>query len=94
MIVLQAAWLALFAAHAAGDGSAPSQWVAATHITAVGEPDLVGFAIWRDLSLAGLLHALGAGQLGALRLRRLMMLLENCSALRRLWRKASAWASR
>ncbi len=33
-------------AQPAGGGSAPSQWVAATHIATVGEPDLVGYSIW------------------------------------------------
>jgi hypothetical protein len=45
MIALQAAWLALAAAMAWGWFRSIG-WVAATHITPVGEPDLVGYSIW------------------------------------------------
>jgi hypothetical protein len=45
MIALQAAWLALLAL-ILWSWFRSIQWVAATHITAVGEPDLVGYAIW------------------------------------------------
>jgi hypothetical protein len=45
MIGLQAAWLALLAL-ILWSWFRSIQWVAATHITAVGEPDLVGYAIW------------------------------------------------
>ena len=45
MIALQAAWLALFAVTFWG-WFRSIQWAAATHITAVGEPDLVGYFIW------------------------------------------------
>jgi hypothetical protein len=45
MIVLQAAWLALLALTLWGWISS-MQWAAATHITASGEPDLIGCAIW------------------------------------------------
>jgi hypothetical protein len=45
MIVLQAAWLVLFALTLWGwFGS--MQWAAATHIAVAGEPDLVGYFIW------------------------------------------------
>ncbi len=45
MIALQTGFLALLAAiFSAWFGC--MQWAAATHITATGEPDLVGFAIW------------------------------------------------
>ena len=45
MIVLQAAWLVLFALTLWGwFGS--MQWAAATHIAGAGEPDLVGYFIW------------------------------------------------
>ena len=45
MIALQAAWLGLLAL-ILWSWFRSIQWVAATHITAVGEPDLVGYAIW------------------------------------------------
>lgn len=45
MIALQAAWLALLAL-ILWSWFRSIQWVAATHITAVGEPDLVGYAMW------------------------------------------------
>jgi hypothetical protein len=45
MIVLQSAWLALFCA-TCGGWLRSMQWVAATHLAAAGEPDLVGYAIW------------------------------------------------
>jgi len=45
LIVLQAAWLALMGATWWG-WFRLIQWVAATHITSVGEPDLVGYSIW------------------------------------------------
>ena len=45
MIILQAAWLVLFALTVWGwFGS--MQWVAATHIAGAGEPDLIGYFIW------------------------------------------------
>jgi hypothetical protein len=45
MIVMQAAWLALFALTVWGwFGS--MQWAAATHIAIASEPDLVGYFIW------------------------------------------------
>ena len=45
MIASQAAWLALFAVTCWGWLRAIS-WVAATHITTAGEPDLIGFSMW------------------------------------------------
>lgn len=52
LIVLQAAWLAMLAAVFWGWFRC-MQWAAASHISANGEPDLVGFAIWTIiLSLA------------------------------------------
>ncbi|MGA2752273.1 MAG: hypothetical protein ABSE53_00790 [Terracidiphilus sp.] len=45
MIVLQAAWLALFGFTLWG-WLGSMQWAAATHITASVEPDLVGYFIW------------------------------------------------
>lgn len=52
LIVLQAAWLAMLAAVFWG-WFRWMQWAAASHMSANGEPDLVGFAIWTIiLSLA------------------------------------------
>ena len=45
MIALQAAWLALFTATCWGWFRSIS-WVAATHITSAGEPDLIGYSMW------------------------------------------------
>jgi len=45
IMVLQAAWLALFCATWWG-WLASMHWVAATHITSGAEPDLVGYFIW------------------------------------------------
>ena len=45
MIVLQAAWLAVWAA-LCFCWFRSMQWAAATHIAAASEPDLVGFSIW------------------------------------------------
>lgn len=45
MIGLQAAWLALFAVTCWGWFCSIS-WVAAVHIAAVGEPDLIGYSMW------------------------------------------------
>jgi len=45
MIGLQAGWLALFALTCWGWYRSIS-WVAATHITPAGEPDLVGYSMW------------------------------------------------
>jgi hypothetical protein len=45
MILMQAAWLALFGLTVWG-WLCSMQWAAATHITAFAEPDLVGYFIW------------------------------------------------
>ena len=45
MIVLQAAWLALFAATYWG-WLRSMEWAAATHIAIAGEPDLIGYSMW------------------------------------------------
>jgi hypothetical protein len=45
MIVLQAAWLVLMGA-TCWAWFRSLGWVAATHITSAGEPDLIGFSIW------------------------------------------------
>jgi hypothetical protein len=56
MIVLQAAWLILLAFTIWG-WFRSMQWAAATHISASGEPDLVGYAIWAILLLLGFFTA-------------------------------------
>jgi hypothetical protein len=45
IIALQAAWLALFGVTCYGWFCSIS-WVAAAHITVVGEPDLIGYSMW------------------------------------------------
>jgi hypothetical protein len=45
MVVLQAAWMAMFALVVYG-WFRSMEWVGATHMSAPGEPDLVGFSIW------------------------------------------------
>ena len=45
MMVLQGAWLSLFALAVWG-WLRSMQWIAATHINVTGEPDLVGYFIW------------------------------------------------
>jgi len=45
MIALQTAWLALLAATFLAWFKS-IEWVASTHISAAGEPDLVGYSIW------------------------------------------------
>jgi hypothetical protein len=56
------------------------QWVAVTHITATGDPDLVGYAAWAiTLSLA--FYTLWALTSWALSIAPLLMLLEDRSAI-------------
>lgn len=55
-IVLQAAWLILLALTLWG-WFRSMQWAAATHISASGEPDLVGYAIWAILLSLGFFTA-------------------------------------
>jgi hypothetical protein len=79
MFVLQAAWLALLAATFWG-WFLCMQWAAVSHISAAGEPDLVGFAIWGIfLSLA--FFTAWALMSWALEIAPLLMLLEGRSAL-------------
>ena len=42
------------------------QWVAATHITVTGEPDLVGYFIWAIFLSLGFFTALALDQLAVL----------------------------
>lgn len=79
MIMLQAAWLALVAL-AGWAWFASLSWAAATHITASGEPDLVGYAVWVIFLSLGFftLWALASWPLAV---APLLMLLEERSAL-------------
>jgi hypothetical protein len=79
MIVLQAAWLALMVA-TFWAWFRCMQWAAASHISATGDPDLVGFAIWGIvLSLA--FFTAWALLSWALSVAPLLMLLEGRSVL-------------
>ena len=78
MIALQAAWLVLLAAVFWGWFRC-MQWAATSHISANGEPDLIGFAIWTIfLSLA--FFTAWALISWALSIAPLLMLLERRSA--------------
>jgi len=84
MMMLQAVWLCLFALVLWG-WFRSIEWVAATHITVVGEPDLIGFAIW------AIVLSLGFFTLWALvswpaAIAPLLALQEGCSALSALGR--------
>jgi hypothetical protein len=79
MILLQAAWLALFAVTCWGWFRSIA-WVAATHITPAGEPDLVGYSIWAIFLSLGFFTA-WALLSWALSIAPLLMLLEERSAL-------------
>jgi hypothetical protein len=76
MIVMQAAWLALFAAAWWGWFRSMA-WVAATHITPNAEPDLVGYAMWAIFLSLGL-FTLWALVSWTLLIAPLLMLLEDC----------------
>lgn len=79
MIVLQACWLVLFALIFRGwFGSI--QWIAATHITAGGEPDLVGYSIWVIFLSLGF-FTVWALVSWPLSIAPMLMLLENRSPL-------------
>jgi hypothetical protein len=79
MIALQTAWLALLGATCWG-WFRSMRWVAATHITPAGEPDLVGYSIWAIfLSLA--FFTAWALLSWSLSIAPLLMLLEERSAL-------------
>jgi hypothetical protein len=75
MIALQAAWLAALGITCWG-WFRSIQWVAATHITAVGEPDLVGYAVWVIFLTLGFFTAWALVN-WALSIAPLLMLLEN-----------------
>jgi hypothetical protein len=79
MIALQAAWLLAMGATCWGWFRC-LQWAAATHITAVGEPDLVGYSMWGIFLSLGF-FTVWALVSWALSIAPLLMLLENRSAL-------------
>jgi hypothetical protein len=79
MTVLQAAWLALLGA-AFWAWYASMQWAAASHISAAGEPDLVGFSVWAIFLSLGFFTAFALIS-WVLSIAPLLMLLEGRSAL-------------
>ncbi|MGD0732735.1 MAG: hypothetical protein ABR956_15840 [Terracidiphilus sp.] len=79
MIALQAAWLALLGAACWG-WLRSFEWVAATHITAGGEPDLIGFSFWVIFLSLGFFTAWALVS-WPLAIAPLLMLLEERSAL-------------
>jgi hypothetical protein len=79
MIVLQAAWLALFAAVCWG-WIRSMQWAADTHIAVAGEPDLVGFSIWAIFLSLGFFTAWALVS-WPVAIAPILMLLEERSAL-------------
>ncbi len=78
MLILQAAWLALFAAVCWG-WLRSIAWVAATHITTDAEPDLIGYSMWAIFLSLGF-FTLWALVGWAVSIAPLMMLLEKRSA--------------
>ena len=79
MIALQAAWLAALGAAFWG-WFRSIEWVAATHIPSVGEPDLVGYFCWVIFLTLGFFTAWALVN-WALSIAPLLMLLEERSAL-------------
>ena len=79
MIALQAAWLAALGITCWG-WFRSIQWVAATHITPVGEPDLVGYSFWVIFLSLGFFTAWALAN-WVLSIAPLLMLLEERSAL-------------
>ena len=84
MIVLQAAWLAVWAALCFG-WFRSMQWAAATHIAAAGEPDLVGFYIWAIFLSLGFFTAWALVS-WPVAIAPLLMLLEGCNPAQALAR--------
>jgi hypothetical protein len=78
-ISLQAAWMALLALVFFG-WYRTMQWTAAAHITAVGEPDLIGYFIWAIFLSLGFFIAFALLS-WALSIAPLLMLIEERSAL-------------
>jgi hypothetical protein len=79
MILLQAAWLAVLALTCWAWWSSLG-WAAATHINAVGEPDLVGYTMWAVFLTLGF-FTLWALVSWAVTVAPMLMLLEKRSAL-------------
>jgi hypothetical protein len=79
MIALQAAWLLALGAICWG-WFRSIQWTAATHITATGEPDLIGYSIWVIFLSLGF-FTVWALVSWALSIAPLLLLLEGRSAL-------------
>jgi hypothetical protein len=79
MIALQAAWLLAMGATCWG-WFRSIQWAAATHITATGEPDLIGYSMWVIFLSLGF-FTVWALVSWALSIAPLLMLLEERSAL-------------
>lgn len=77
-IVLQAVWMVGLGA-ACWAWFATMQWNAAAHITAGGEPDLVGYSVWAIFLSLGFFTAWALVS-WALSIAPLLMLLEGCSA--------------
>jgi hypothetical protein len=84
MMALQAAWLAALGATCWG-WFRSLQWVAATHIPSVGEPDLVGYFCWVIFLTLGFFTAWALVN-WALSIAPLLMLLEDCSVVSALGR--------
>ena len=84
MMVLQASWLALFAAICWG-WLRCMEWVAATHIETAGEPDLIGYSMWAIFLSLGFFTA-WALLSWPLAMAPLLALLEDCSPAQALAR--------
>ncbi|MGD0858790.1 MAG: hypothetical protein ABR912_05690 [Terracidiphilus sp.] len=84
MIVLQAAWLAVWAA-LCFCWFRSMQWAAATHIAAASEPDLVGFSIWAIFLSLGFFTAWALVS-WPVAIAPLLMLLEDCNPAQALVR--------
>jgi hypothetical protein len=84
MIGLQAGWAGLLVLTFWG-WLRSIEWVAATHITISGEPDLIGYAIWIIFLTLGFFTAWALAS-WAFSIAPLLVLLEGCSALSALGR--------
>jgi len=84
IMVLQAAWLALFAAICWG-WLRSMQWAAATHIATAGEPDLIGYSMWAIFLSLGFFTA-WALLSWPLAIAPLLALLEDCTPAQALAR--------
>jgi len=84
MIVLQAGWLALWGATCWG-WLRSVEWAAATHITPVGEPDLVGYSFWAIFFSLGFFTAWALVS-WTVSIAPLLLLLEDCNPVQALAR--------